>query len=101
MQISLNLGTIDITDIEVANFIQNKSIDEIKTLFVNLLKNQIAIHPKTDSLDIRLKNLKVINPEKQKRVKEALDSLNRKLELFKTINLEVEKNRYFKEKFSL
>jgi len=101
MQISLNLGTIDITDIEVANFIQNKSIDEIKALFVNLLKNQIGTHQNRDSLDIRLKNLKVINPEKEKRVREALDSLNKKLESLQNINLEAEKNRYFKEKFSL
>ena len=39
MQIALNLGTININDKEVARFIQNKNIDEIKELFVNFLKN--------------------------------------------------------------
>jgi hypothetical protein len=101
MQISLNLGTINITDIEVATFLQNKSIDEIKTLFVNLLKNQITTHKIGDSLDNRLKSLKVINPEKRKRVKKALDSLNEKLKSLENINLKLEKDRYIKEKFSL
>jgi len=54
-----------------------------------------------DSLDSRLKNLKMINPEKSKRVREALDSLNKKLEPLKNINIELEKDRYIKEKFSL
>jgi hypothetical protein len=101
MQISLNLGTIDITDIEVANFVQNRSIDEIKALFVNLLKNQIRTHQTADSLDSRLRNLRVVNPQKGKRVREALDSLNRKLEPLQNIDLELEKDRYLKEKFSL
>ena len=101
MQISLNLGTIDITDIEVANFVQNRSIDEIKALFVNLLKSQIRTHQTADSLDSRLRNLRVINPQKGKRVREALDSLNRKLEPLQNIDLELEKDRYLKEKFSL
>ena len=37
MQVALNLGTININDQEVAKFIQNKSIEEIKALFLNLL----------------------------------------------------------------
>jgi len=45
MQVSLNLGTININDQEVAKFIQNKSIDEIKSMIVELLKSQI----KTDT----------------------------------------------------
>ena len=80
---------------------QNRSIDEIKALFVNLLKNQIRTHQTADSLDSRLRNLRVINPQKGKRVREALDSLNRKLEPLQNINLELEKDRYLKEKFSL
>jgi len=101
MQVSLNLGTININDQEVVRFIQNKNIDEIKALFVNFLKNQISTHQTDDSLDSRLKNLKVINPQKRKRVREALDSLNRKLEPLNNINIELEKDRYLKEKFSL
>ncbi len=45
MQVALNLGTININDKEVAKFIQNKSIDEIKSMIVELLKSQI----KTDT----------------------------------------------------
>jgi hypothetical protein len=101
MQVALNLGIININDQEVARFIQNKNIDEIKTLFVNFLKNQTIIHQTGDSLDSRLKNLKMINPEKSRRVREALDSLSKKLEPLKNINIELEKNRYIKEKFSL
>jgi len=41
MQVALNLGTININDHEVAKFIQNKSIDEIKSMIVELLKSQI------------------------------------------------------------
>jgi len=101
MQVALNFGTININDQEVARFIQNKNIDKIKVLFLNFLKNQITTHQTDNSLDNRLKNLKVINPEKSKRVREALDSLNRKLEPLKNINIELEKNRYMKEKFLL
>ena len=43
MQVALNLGTININDQEVAKFIQNKSIDEIKSMIVELLKSQIKI----------------------------------------------------------
>ncbi len=101
MQVALNLGTININDQEIAQFIQNKNIDEIKALFVNFLKNQITTHQTGDSLDSRLKNLKLVNPQKRKRVREALDSLNRKLEPLNNINIELEKDRYLKEKFSL
>jgi len=101
MQVALNLGTININDQEVARFIQNKNVDEIKALFVNFLKNQITTHQTDDSLDSRLKNLKLVNPQKRKRVREALDSLNKKLEPLNNINIELEKDRYLKEKFSL
>jgi len=101
MQVALNLGTININDQEVARFIQNKNVDEIKALFVNFLKNQITTHQTGDSLDSRLKSLKLVNPQKRKRVREALDSLNRKLEPLNNINIELEKDRYLKEKFSL
>ena len=45
MQVALNLGTININDKEVVKFIQNKSIDEIKSMIVELLKSQV----KTDT----------------------------------------------------
>ncbi len=101
MQVALNIGTININDQEVARFIQNKNVDEIKALFVNFLKNQITTQQTADTLDSRLKNLKLVNPQKRKRVREALDSLNKKLEPLNNINIELEKNRYLKEKFSL
>ncbi|MBU1668933.1 hypothetical protein KKC13_10990 [bacterium] len=44
MQVSLNLGTIDINDKEVANFIQNRSVDEIKSMLVDFLKNQVQVN---------------------------------------------------------
>lgn len=101
MQLSLELGTIDIIDQEVASFVKNKSLNEIKALFVNLIKNQITnSQVSEDSLDYRLKNLKVINPEKGKRVRDALDSLNKKLEPLKDMELSEVKESYLKEKFS-
>jgi len=41
MQLSLNLGTININDKEVADFIQNRSVDEIKSMIVEFLKHQV------------------------------------------------------------
>ena len=81
MQVALNLGTININDQEVARFIQNKNIDEIKALFVNFLKNQITTHQASDSLDSQLKNLeplKNINIELEKDFyKEYIESKNK------------------------
>jgi len=52
-------------------------------------------------LNTRLQNLKVINPRKGKRVREALNSLNQKLKPLKDSDLKEEKEKYFKEKFVL
>ena len=41
MPYSLNIGTVDIQDQEVAQFIQNKSIDEIKKMFTDFLTHQV------------------------------------------------------------
>ena len=41
MQIALNIGTIDIQNREIAKFIQNKSIEEIKSLFLNFLTKEV------------------------------------------------------------
>jgi len=41
MQLSLDIGTINIQNQEVAKFIQNKSIDEIKKMFTDFLNNQV------------------------------------------------------------
>ena len=101
MPVSLNIGTINIDDHEVASFIQNKNVDELKVLFLSFLKNQTTTEQKDDNLDNRLKNLKVINPAKRKRVEEALSSLNKKLEPLRNIDIESEKENYLKEKFSL
>ncbi len=43
MQLSLDIGTINIQNQEVAKFIQNKSIDEIKNMITDFLNNQIKI----------------------------------------------------------
>ena len=40
MQVALNLGTINITNQEVGKFIQNRSIDEIKSMITDFLTNQ-------------------------------------------------------------
>ena len=40
MQLSLEIGTIDIRDREVVSFIQNKSVDEIKDLIIEFFRNQ-------------------------------------------------------------
>ncbi len=42
MQIALN---INIQDQKIANFIQNKSLDEIKTLFLNFLTKEVNTLP--------------------------------------------------------
>jgi len=41
MPISLDIGTINIRNQDIVNFIQHKSIEEIKTLFLNLLSKEI------------------------------------------------------------
>ncbi len=43
MQLALNIGTINIQNQEVAKFIQNKSIDEIKSMITEFLNNQVKI----------------------------------------------------------
>jgi len=43
MQVALNLGTINITNQEVAKFIQNRSIDEIKNMITDFLNNQVNL----------------------------------------------------------
>ena len=47
MQLSLDIGTINIQNQEVAKFIQNKSIDEIKKMFTDFLNNQVHTSQKT------------------------------------------------------
>jgi len=47
MQVTLNLGTIDVTNKEVAKFIQNKSMDEIKRMITDFLNNQAKTSQKT------------------------------------------------------
>ena len=41
MQLALDIGTINIQNQEVAKFIQNKSIDEIKKMFTDFLNHQV------------------------------------------------------------
>ena len=41
MQLALDIGTINIQNQEVAKFIQNKSIDEIKSMITDFLNNQV------------------------------------------------------------
>ena len=99
MQLSLD---INITNQEMAHFVKNKSPHELKSLFIHFIENQMASTKTTkDSLDYRLKNLNVINPQKGKRIKEALDSLNKKLGSERNSNLSLIKETYLKEKFSL
>ena len=47
MQLSLDIGTINIQNQEVAKFIQNKSIDEIKSMITDFLNNQVNTSEKT------------------------------------------------------
>jgi len=41
MPIALDMGVINIQNQDIAKFIQNKSIDEIKILFLNFLTKEI------------------------------------------------------------
>lgn len=43
MQLALDIGTINIQNQEVAKFIQNKSIDEIKNMITDFLNTQAKI----------------------------------------------------------
>ncbi len=43
MQTSLDIGTIDITNSNIAKFIENKSIEEIKALFLNFLTKEVEM----------------------------------------------------------
>ncbi len=49
MQIALDIGTIDIQNKEVAKFIQNKSMDELKKMFTDFLNTQVTASQKTTS----------------------------------------------------
>ena len=41
MPIALDVGTITIQNQDIARFVQNKSIDEIRMLFVNFLSREV------------------------------------------------------------
>ena len=41
MQVALDMGTINIDNKEVANFIRSKNTDELKNLFLNFITNQL------------------------------------------------------------
>ena len=43
MQLALDIGTINIQNQEVAKFIQNKSIDKIKSMITDFLNTQVNI----------------------------------------------------------
>jgi len=42
MQVAFDIGTINIQNKEVVKFIQNKSIEEVKALFLNFLSKEVA-----------------------------------------------------------
>jgi hypothetical protein len=58
MQLSLDIGTINIKNQEVARFVQNKSIDEIKAMITDFLSTQ-AKSTSTKSLQTKGKWAKV------------------------------------------
>jgi len=43
MPLTLKIGTIDIQNRDIAHFVQNKSIEEIRELFVKFLKKQTEV----------------------------------------------------------
>ncbi len=43
MQLALDVGTINIQNQEVTKFIQNKSIDEIKSMITDFLNKQVNL----------------------------------------------------------
>lgn len=43
MQVALNIGTINIQNSDIAKFLQNKSIEEIKALFLSFLTKEVEI----------------------------------------------------------
>ncbi len=43
MELSLDIGTINIQNQEVAKFIENKSIEELRNMITDFLNNQVKI----------------------------------------------------------
>ena len=64
MQVVLDMGTINIENQEVASFIQNKNVDELKILFVNFIIKQLEsghIKPKNKWAEFGMKMSGLIN----------------------------------------
>jgi uncharacterized protein YehS (DUF1456 family) len=74
MQIALDIGTINIQNQDIAKFIQNKSIEEIKALFLNFLTKEIEIvqsKPQHKWAEFGEKMNGLINQETAKELKES------------------------------
>jgi hypothetical protein len=42
MQVAFDIGTINIQNQDVVKFIQNKSLEEVKALFLNFLTKEVV-----------------------------------------------------------
>jgi len=76
MQIALNIGTINIQNQDVAKFIQNKSIEEIKALFLNFLTKEVKTvqqKPKHEWAEFGDKMYGRISEKRAKELKEERD----------------------------
>ena len=99
MPLSLEIGTIDIADRDVARYVESKSVEDIKAMFVSLLTSRARSRAPQETLDDRLRDLRIVDPDKTRRVKTALDSLNHKLSGLHDTDIQAEKDRYIQEKF--
>ena len=59
MQMALDMGTINIYNKEVANFIENRTIDELKSLFINFLTKEVEAKANQDLSNIQFELLKL------------------------------------------
>ena len=59
MQMALEMGTINIYNKEVANFIENRTIDELKSLFINFLTKEVEAKANQDLSNIQFELLKL------------------------------------------
>ena len=99
MPLSLKIGTIDIDDQNTVRYLKGKSMEEIKAMLVSFLTSRSQADSVEEALDDRLKGLRIVDPDKARRVEEALDSLNRKLSDLKDVDIQNERDRYMQEKF--
>lgn len=99
------MTTLDIGTLVIHNpNVQNKSIEDIRAFLTKALENDFMSKRKKDDftdVEQKLKSLKVTNQTSGKNLKEAFDSLNKKLKAFQNIDIDKSKKEYLNKKYAL